>query len=274
MTSERFNALDNLLSDHMMALSKNRDKSFVNNTEELHTYFVAHPCDRFKYYEVVEPADINPTLRSIFFMGSSIHEIVKRFLNSVAFSNPRLKIQEFEKEFLYTYKGVNFKGSIDTILNLENIDYVLEIKSIHPSVFHSAELPFDSHVVQTNLYMGYSNIHNGLIIYVNKTNFSTRTFSVPFDEKLFIQTLDNALILIDQIKNKQIPIFNILFNPNKFPCRDCQYIQRCAKEVITFLKQQQPHPDVCDDKLSNELVNMVENNGKNADDTKNEEQKP
>ena len=269
----RFHTIDNLIIDHMVALSKNRDKSFVNNTEELHSYFVSHPCNRFKYYEMVEPIEINPSLRSIFFMGSSIHEIVKRFLNSVAFSNPKLKVYEFEKEFFYNHKDVKFKGSIDALINLESTDYVLEIKSIHPNVFFSSELPYDSHVIQTNLYMGYANVHNGLIMYVNKTNFSTRTFLIRFDEKLFTQTLDDALILINQIHNKQIPDFNILFNPNKFPCRDCQYIQKCAKEVITFLKQTTP-PTIVNDSVANALVDTVENNKNDTENKEKEEQKP
>lgn len=90
-------------------------------------------------------------------------------------------------------------GHCDGILELDSVDYVLELKSKSQFLFQGLEKPDPEHVLQANAYMKILGVHKALIPYVNKGNGRLKTFEISYDPKLwedvevFVETVQKGV---------------------------------------------------------------------------------
>jgi len=102
---------------------------------------------------------------------------------------------------------------------------LLELKSCGPRPYAYLKKPYDSHILQANLYMRPLQIEQARIVYIDKGNTDVgivKEFLIQYDEAL----VERTLVLIRQYrsaeKNKQFP-------PRLLGCktRDCPWASRC-----------------------------------------------
>ena len=172
--------------------------------------------------ELSEPLNAK-TLR-IFAVGNALHEMIQTW-----FSDMGILIKD-EQRINTKYRTVPVHAYIDAILLFNDSIIPVEIKSIKSWGFK--KLPpggKPEHIVQLQMYLHFTNLSQGYLLYIDKDSNDLKEILVAYDENLIVEELDKLVNAWECVNSKLIP------DPpykgkSKYPCSYCSYRNLCYKD--------------------------------------------
>ena len=166
-------------------------------------------CKRQIYYNKLNVAASNPieTHSYIKFkMGDSVHLAIQDIFKSADIWVEGEDFKEVE------WNGLNWIYRIDGKLNIDNTNYLIEIKTVYTSGYNSIENEAKKeHEIQLFLYMLFENIDNGIILYIGRDNGHIVEYNYTLDrlrkkyKEYFEIKIKELKDLESKIKNKIMP---------------------------------------------------------------------
>lgn len=187
-------------------------------------------CLRKVFYSYKNPKEVDLELLKIFEAGNILHEFIVDVLESE--KNPHVELLEKESPFKLEVDDITISGRVDdiVIVKIDNKVFLVEVKSTS-SLKYTNE-PHDSHVMQLQLYMHAKDIHNGLIIYLEKNTLQSKTFPVSYDAKYVEKAIKRLKDIHQHLKENKLPITEarIIYSKN-WMCKGCHYREECFKDT-------------------------------------------
>jgi CRISPR/Cas system-associated exonuclease Cas4 (RecB family) len=187
-------------------------------------------CIRKVFYSYKNPKEVDTELLKVFEAGNILHEFIVHVLESE--KNPQIELLEKESPFVLEVEDIIISGRVDDIIvvKIDNQVFLVEVKSTS-SLKYTNE-PHEAHIMQLQLYMHAKDIHNGLMIYLEKNTLQSKTFPVSYDVKYADKTIKRLKELHQHIKEDKLPIAEarIKYSMN-WMCKGCQYREECFKDT-------------------------------------------
>src|SRR3989338_65881 len=187
-------------------------------------------CIRKIWYSYKFPKPMDPQLRKIFEMGNMVHEFVVKVLQSE--KNSHIELVSSELPFKHEMEGFVISCRIDNVILVK-----ANGKKIHIEVRSAKDIewinePKPENVVQLQLYMHVMGIHDGALLYVNKSNLESKVFPVKYTEDAAKNALGRFTLLNFHLKGNTLP------DPEEraalktaWMCRYCDYNKKCYEET-------------------------------------------
>ena len=234
MTSINF---DKVIDDYLSLERKRTHRK--RNIKIFYPSELTFPCLRGQYLKYTQPEiPVSAKTRRIFKLGSIIHDFIQDVLRKEKNEFSLLSLETSIKGS-YRVSGdlIWIRGRADAIIERENEEYIIEIKSMAPQpykddVFRFLYEPKESHLKQILWYMQSANIKKGFIIYLEKVGAETKTFLIAFDDYSTQQSIiETAKKLYRHLKTGTIPPRETNHWNNKI-CNYCQYYEACENDKL------------------------------------------
>lgn len=191
-----------------------------------HPYFFNLNCKRQQQFYYLESAlesrfkpnsgKVNPQLQRIFDNGSSMHERWQKYLEDAGI------LVEAESRFIDEERRIS--GYIDAIVEVNNIRYVVELKSINHFSFQKLKEPKPEHCIQVQLYGMITGL-DCFVIYENKNTQEIKEFFVRKNDDM-IKEIQSMMFAIKESPNTK----TILPKTDQINlCQSCRYMNTCYK---------------------------------------------
>jgi len=185
-------------------------------------------CMRKVWYSYYYPRKTEPELLKIFHMGNMVHDFVVDVLKSEKNENVQLLQSEFplkiqEPDFLIS-------GRVDdlVLVKASGKTVVVEVKSTKSIDF--VKEASESHVMQLQLYMHATGIHNGVVLYIDKGNLQSKQFEVNYDKEHVERILKRFGEMHQLLTSKLLPMDEAKREKGKeWMCRFCEYADKCER---------------------------------------------
>lgn len=179
-------------------------------------------CRRQIFYKKTETKPSNPITEAALLkmkLGTAAHDMLQKMFFEMGIW---IEGEDFKKN---SYLGVNFIYRIDGMLEINNIKYLIEIKSVYANGFYAIENePEKDHVLQLLAYMFFENIDKAILLYIGRDNgrmieYNLELKNISFlinniDKTEFIEIFDNYIEKLCLLKQNIID--------NNIPDRDFQ----------------------------------------------------
>ncbi len=165
----------------------------------------------------------------IFEVGNILHDFIMQVLKSEK-NIDSIKFLESEIPFKMNEKDFVISGRLDDIViaKEDGKKIIVEVKSVKDIKLTTQ--PNKHHVMQLQLYMHATGIHNGIILYLDKNNLKTRSFEVPYDEKHSLDILKRFRSLDELLKKDVLPIDEAKQSRETvWQCNMCEYRAKCDR---------------------------------------------
>ncbi len=173
--------------------------------------------------------DVEPDRLKIFEIGNILHEFIIQVFKSEK-NIDIIKFLESELPFKLNQKDFTISGRLDDIVLAKEDDkkIIIEVKTVRD--VRSTIRPNKHHVMQLQFYMHATGIHDGIILYVDKTNLKTKAFEIPYDEKHSMDILKRFKALHELLKNDVLPIDEAKQSKETiWMCNMCEYRAKCDR---------------------------------------------
>jgi len=187
-------------------------------------------CIRKSWYSYKKPKETDIELIKVFEAGNMIHDFVVEVLKSE--KNPHVELVDSEVPFKINIDGLVVSGRIDNVItvNLDNKKYLVEVKSTS-NIKYTNE-PKEGHELQLQLYMKHMNVHNGIILYIEKNTLQSKTFKVDYDPNKSEKATKRFKILHECLINNVLPEPEARLDENKkWECRNCSWFEECKQDL-------------------------------------------
>lgn len=185
-------------------------------------------CLRKIWYSYKYPKEVKPDLLKIFELGNILHDFVVEVLKSE--KNPNVELLKYELPVKMDMGDFTISGRVDDLILLkdkgENV--LVEVKSIKNIAY--AKNPQSSHKTQLQFYMHASNVHKGMLLYIDKTTLQSKVFPINYNEEEAVQIVKRFDVLHDYLMNNKLPASEAKDDADtKWMCKYCEYTDRCEK---------------------------------------------
>lgn len=190
----------------------------------------AGSCMRKVFYSYKFPSEIDPDLRKIFEMGNIIHDFVVEVLKSEKTKD--IELLESEFPFKEEVDGFQISGRIDNLIKVKASGkiYLVEVKSSKSIEFVKEASPHN--VQQLQLYMHFTGVHNGILLYIDKTNLKTKIFEIDYNKEEAENILKRFKQLHEHLTADKLPEAEARAHDDiKWMCKYCEYKDRCYKDT-------------------------------------------
>jgi hypothetical protein len=129
-------------------------------------------------------------------------------------------------------------GSYDGIVLYNGVERILEMKSKDGFAFDKVTKPDDKHVIQAQVYMFASGVHEAVIAYISKNSGDMLEFLIKFDPKVIEGIGDNIEIVEKALDDGHLPN-GVCGGPRDYRAKSCPYVDACFRgtDVIEELKE-------------------------------------
>lgn len=185
-------------------------------------------CMRKVWYSYNYPRKTDPEVLKIFCMGNMVHDFVVEVLKNEKNEN----VQLLQSEFPLKIEQPDFliSGRVDDLVLVKSSGktIIVEVKSTK-SIDYVGEAN-ESHVMQLQLYMHATGIHNGIVLYIDKGNLQSKQFDVEYDKETVDAILKRFGEMHQLLISKLLPIDEAKKEAKKqWMCRFCEYSDKCDK---------------------------------------------
>jgi len=185
-------------------------------------------CLRKIWYSYKYPQQIEPELLKIFEVGNMLHGFVVEVMKS----EKNKDIELLQSEFPLKINAADFtvSGRVDdlVLVKASGKTIVVEVKSTKSIEF--VKEASEQHVMQLQLYMHATGIHNGIVLYIDKNNLQSKQFSIEYDEKMVEGIMERFKQLHQLLTTGLLPIDEAKKSLEKqWMCRYCEYSEKCGK---------------------------------------------
>jgi CRISPR/Cas system-associated exonuclease Cas4 (RecB family) len=159
-----------------------------------------------------------------------MHDFVVQVLKSE--KNPEVQLLKSEFPFQHPVDDFLISGRIDNLIlvKMENKSVLVEVKSTANIDF--IEEAAKHNVTQLQLYMHILDVHDGILLYLDKRNLKSKVFTVPYDKAMAEDILERFRTLNADLKNDSIPSPEARSERGTlWMCRLCEYRDRCYSET-------------------------------------------
>jgi hypothetical protein len=130
--------------------------------------------------------------------------------------------------------ALSLKGEYDKIVEVDNIKYVIDIKSTKDGEYGWDAKPHLNYIIQVQLYMYMTGIHNGVLIYQNKNTHEQAEYHFEYSQEIIDKIKRKISYLKQSLKNNILPkrehrkeeVDCRLFCPYYYTCWGEKMIQR------------------------------------------------
>ncbi|MCX6815240.1 MAG: PD-(D/E)XK nuclease family protein [Candidatus Aenigmarchaeota archaeon] len=192
-------------------------------------------CLRKIWYSYKFPQDIQPELLKVFEVGNIMHDFVVKVLKSE--KNPEVELLKSEFPFQHQLNDFIISGRIDNLIlvKMANKSVLVEVKSTGNVDMVTKPAPHNA--MQLQLYMHLLDIHDGILLYVDKRNLKSKVYTVPYNEEEAKKILERFQALHDHLKEDKLPDPESRADQEKlWMCRLCEYREKCYKETVRSAK--------------------------------------
>ena len=186
-------------------------------------------CLRKTYFSYKIPKQIDSDTLKIFEAGNNLHELISKVFDSK--KNPEIELLEEEMPFKQIEKDFIISGRIDNLILAkdQNKKILVEVKS---TKFLPKEAS-TTHIAQLQLYMHNLQIKDGIILYIQKDNFQTKSFDLTYNQQQAEEIIKRFHGLHHCLKLNIIPpAESKLIEEKKWMCEYCEYKKECKEHLI------------------------------------------
>lgn len=186
-------------------------------------------CLRKLWYSYKYPQEVDIDTLKIFEVGNMLHGFVVEVMRNE--KNKDIELLSAELPIKVEGKDFVVSGRVDDlVLVKENKKKVLvEVKSTRNVEF--IEQPQSNHVSQLMFYMTATDVHDGVILYIDKNNLHTKMFEVSFDEFKSAEIIDRFNFTHEHLKENKLPLAEAKkVKDMNWMCKFCEYKTKCDKE--------------------------------------------
>jgi len=185
-------------------------------------------CIRKIWYSYKYPLALAPEAAKIFQLGNLMHEFVVEVLKS----EKNKEVELLKSEFPLKIEGKNFvvSGRVDDLVLVKESgkSWVVEVKSTKSVDY--VKKPDPKHVMQLQLYMHATGIHNGVVLYVDKTDLRSVAFPEEYSGEKAKEIMERFAQLHQLLSNDLLPAAEAKKKEEmQWMCRYCEYAEKCAK---------------------------------------------
>ncbi|MBI4162918.1 MAG: PD-(D/E)XK nuclease family protein [Candidatus Aenigmarchaeota archaeon] len=183
-------------------------------------------CIRKVWYTYKFPKQIDPKLKKIFEVGNMMHEFVVKVLQSE--KNPHIELVSTELPFKREIEDFLISGRIDNVIlvKADGRQLLIEVKSAKDIGWIREPKP--ENVVQLQLYMHVTGIHDGALLYINKSDLESKVFPIRYDSKAAEDVETRFRNLNQHIRVGLPPEPEARGNlKTQWMCRYCEYKEKC-----------------------------------------------
>jgi CRISPR/Cas system-associated exonuclease Cas4 (RecB family) len=190
----------------------------------------AGTCLRKVWYSYKFPTEVEPELLKIFEMGNIVHNFVVEVLKSEKTKDVELLESEFP--FKEQVDDFTISGRIDNLIKVKASGkiYLVEVKSTKSIDFVKEASPHN--IQQLQLYMHFTGVHNGFLLYIDKTNLRTKVFEISYDEAEAKRILERFKALHKHLTEDKLPEAEGRAHKEiNWMCNYCEYKDRCFNDT-------------------------------------------
>jgi CRISPR-associated exonuclease Cas4 len=185
-------------------------------------------CMRKVWFSYKFPQEIKPELRKIFELGNILHDFVVEVLKSE--KTPEIELLQSEFPFKEKVGDLMISGRVDNLIKVKASGKILLVEVKSAKNINYIKEPSHTNIVQLQLYMHFTGVHNGILLYVDKTNLKTKMFEIDYDETKALEIIDRFKKLHKSITENEIPEPEAKQQENlKWMCTYCEYKEKCDK---------------------------------------------
>jgi CRISPR/Cas system-associated exonuclease Cas4 (RecB family) len=187
-------------------------------------------CLRKLWYSYKQPKDTPMDAVKVFEVGNLLHDFMAEVLRSER--NPEIELLQSELPFELREKGFIVSGRVDDVLivRADQRKLLVEVKSTK-SLYY-LEKPSPQHVMQLQLYMHATGIHDGAVVYVEKNTLQAKEFFMKYDSAVAERALRRFAALHEALGSSKIPVPEArLKKPMNWMCKTCDWRDECWKET-------------------------------------------
>ncbi len=187
-------------------------------------------CMRKVWYSYKFPSEVEPELLKIFEVGNIMHDLVVKVLSSE--KNPDIMLVSAELPFKKEVDDFLISGRIDNIILVKasGKNVLIEVKSTGAVDFVNEPAPHNA--MQLQLYMHVMNIHDGILLYLDKKNLKSKVFRVEYSEAEAEKILNRFRALHKLLKMDAMPDPEARSSKAEiWMCRNCEHREKCYKET-------------------------------------------
>lgn len=185
-------------------------------------------CIRKVWYTYKYPTEIEPELRRIFELGNMLHDFIVEVIKSE--KTPEVELLQAEMPFKVPYEDFLISGRVDDLMLLKagRKKILVEVKS--SKSIKRIKGPMPHHKIQLQFYMYATRVHNGMLLYIDKSTLETKSFVVKFSPKQAKQILNKFRALHKHLSNGSLPVAEAKKRKEtKWMCSYCEYKDKCDK---------------------------------------------
>lgn len=186
-------------------------------------------CLRKIWYSYKFPLETKPNLLRIFALGNILHDFVVKVFQSE--KNPHVELLKYEFPLHVDLGDFVISGKVDDLLLIRESgkNILVEVKSCKNIEY--VKSPQNHHIMQLQFYMFATGVHDGVLLYVDKTTLLTRMFGFRFDENLSKKIIARFKKLHAYLTEDAIPEPEARQVENLgWMCKYCEYKERCDND--------------------------------------------
>lgn len=187
-------------------------------------------CMRKVWYSYRFPQQVQPQLLRIFELGNILHDFVVKVMQSD--KNPDVELLQYEIPIKLEVEGFTISGRVDDLLLMkaDGKHILVEVKSCKSIAFTREPQP--QHAMQLQFYMHATGVHNGVLLYVDKSTLDSKVFTLAYNpaeaaniilrfKTLHTTLTENVLPMPEAKQNMQM----------SWLCRFCEHKDKCDKNA-------------------------------------------
>ncbi|MBI1973174.1 PD-(D/E)XK nuclease family protein [Candidatus Micrarchaeota archaeon] len=186
-------------------------------------------CLRKTWYSYKRPLKATPELTKIFQLGNILHDFIVQVLNSEKVKDVQLLSYEFPLK--QQIGDLTVSGRVDDLILVKasGKKVLVEVKSTGGvDKIDGPKLP---HVLQLQFYMHAAGVHDGILLYVDKSTLKTRSFPVDYSEVQAEATSERFKKLHELLKKGELPEPEAKqVSSMNWMCSFCEYKPHCDKD--------------------------------------------
>jgi CRISPR-associated protein Cas4 len=184
---------------------RTNDPSIIYVTE------ACSPCLRKAYFDRIKPPTPSPN-EFIKLVGDEAHRRILDVLKEEGY--------QVEIPVKLQVKNITLLGRADAARIDGNNQHVIEFKVVEDT----PEKPYDTHLMQLNLYLLALRVKRGYLVYISRRNGKVSVFKHSYVRELAKEAIMRAIKLSKALKNREAP------EPERGPwCNSCPYTLVCSK---------------------------------------------
>lgn len=187
-------------------------------------------CLRKVWYSYKFPMDTEPDLLKVFEVGNIMHDFVVQVLKSE--KNPEVELLKSEFPFHHEVEDFVISGRIDNLIliKMENRSVLVEVKSTGNIDFIEEASPHN--IVQLQLYMHALDIHDGILLYIDKRNLKSKVFEIPYIKEEADKIINRFRQLHGHLTANTLPEPEARTSMRTlWMCRFCESRNKCYEET-------------------------------------------